>query len=83
MYKYIIAWCSSSNAANFSSQFFFKVSEFGTVNRSMMSCAVYHVETVKETAKAILFKRFLLVIFKKNINQWYRLDLILFLQKIK
>jgi hypothetical protein len=69
MYKYIIAWVVVSmqptSCPNSS-----KVSEFGTVNRSMMSCAVYHVETVKETKQKQFYSKDSASYFLKNINQY-------------
>jgi hypothetical protein len=69
MCKYIITWIvvsiQSASCPNVS-----KVSEFGTINRSRMSCAVYHLETVKETKQKQFYSKDSASYFLKNINQY-------------
>jgi hypothetical protein len=69
MYKYIIAWVvvsiQSASCPDAS-----KVSEFGTMNRSTMSCAAYHLKTVKETIKKEFYSKDSASYFLKNINQY-------------
>jgi len=69
MYKYIISWivvsiqsapCPDAN----------RISEFGTQNRSMISCAVYHAQTVKEKKERVFYSKDSVNIFLKNINNY-------------
>lgn len=69
MYKYIITWivvsiqsapCPDAN----------KESEFGTKNRSMISCAVYHTKTVKENKERVFYSKDSANIFMKNIRNY-------------
>lgn len=69
MYKYIITWivvsiqsatCPDAN----------RVSEFGTQNRSIISCAVYHTQTVKENKERVFYSKDSVNIFMKNIRNY-------------
>ena len=69
MYKYIITWivvsvqsapCPNAN----------RESEFETKNRSMISCAVYHTQTVKEKKSREFYSKDSANVFIKNINNY-------------
>lgn len=69
MYKYIITWivvstqsapCPDAN----------RVSEFGIQNRSIISCAVYHTQTVKENKSREFYSKDSTNVFIKNINNY-------------
>jgi len=69
MYKYIVTWivvsiqsapCPDAN----------RVSEFGTQNRSMISCAVYHTQTFKEKKERVFYSKDSVNVFLKNIDNY-------------
>jgi hypothetical protein len=69
MYKYIITWIvvSIQSAPCPDAR---RVSEFGTMNRSSMSCAVYHTQTVKENKSREFYSKDSANVFMKNINNY-------------
>jgi len=69
MYKYIITWivasiqsapCPDAN----------RVSEFGISNNNVMSCAVYHTQTVKTEHKREFYSKDSSRVFFKKINEY-------------
>lgn len=69
MYKYIITWIVVS-IQSASCPDAISVSEFGTMNRSNISCAVYHTQTVKENKERVFHSKDSANVFIKNINNY-------------
>jgi len=67
MYKYIITWVVVS-IQSAPCPDALRVSEFGTKNRSMFSCAVYHTQTVKEHKERVFYSKDSAQVFTKNIK---------------
>lgn len=69
MYKYIITWVvlSIQSAPCPGTT---RLSEFGTQNRNMVSCAVYHTQTIKENKARVFYSKDSAAVFTKNIRAY-------------